>query len=125
MNMGQEQHKDGQDETQQPESGATGQQENSKKGGIHNNALYAASMGRAASENVHRHDNSALGTTGTNVTYEGPIAAGGGASVGTGYASGQNATGITSTQSEDYDQAGMVEGRKEKDTEDEEDTEKS
>ena len=64
-----------------------------KKGGIHNNALYATSMGRAATAAVDPHSDSSLAQTGTNVSYEGATAPGGAGSVGTGYASGQGGTG--------------------------------
>lgn len=76
---------------------------NKKKGGIHNNALYAASMGRAATAAVNPHDNSGLAQTGTNVSYEGPTAPGSGGSVGTGYASGKSATTTRPTEESDFD----------------------
>ena len=70
-----------------------------KKGNVKNkkgdSALLAASLGRSATAQVRRHSagDAGLATTGTNVSYEGATAPGGGGSVGTGYASGQEATG--------------------------------
>jgi len=78
-----------------------------RKSGIHNNALYAASMGRAATAQVDPHSNSGLANTGTNISYEGPTAAGSGGSMGTGYTSGQAATGTSITTDSDYDQAAI------------------
>lgn len=79
-----------------------------KKGGIHNNALYAASMGRSATAAVNPHnDNSGLEQTGTNPGYEGPLAPGAGGSVGTGYASGQSAANPTIRTDSDYDMTRM------------------
>jgi len=78
-----------------------------RKSGIHNNALYAASMGRAATAQVDPHSNSGLANTGTNISYEGPTAAGSGGSMGTGYASGQSAAGSSITTDTDYDMAAM------------------
>jgi hypothetical protein len=78
-----------------------------RKSGIHNNALYAASMGRAATAQVDPHNSSSLANTGTNISYEGPTAAGAGGSMGTGYTSGQAATGSSISTDSDYDQAAM------------------
>jgi hypothetical protein len=50
----------------------------------------------SATENVHARRSGAshrLANTGTNISYEGPTAPGGGGSVGTGYSSGHSATG--------------------------------
>jgi hypothetical protein len=78
-----------------------------QKGGIHNNALYAASMGRPATAQVDPHRSGDLANTGTNVSYEGPTAPGAGGSAGTGYTSGQADTGSTLTTSSDYEQAAI------------------
>lgn len=84
---------------------SSGEQRN--KGGIHNNALYAASMGRPATAQVNPHDNSGLAQTGTNVSYEGPTAPGSGGSQSIGYTSGQPDTPSTIQTSSDYDQAAI------------------
>jgi hypothetical protein len=76
-----------------------------KKDGLHNNALYAASMGRPATAQVDPHSNSGLANTGTNISYEGPTAPGAGGSVGTGYASGKTADDPKITTDSDYDRA--------------------
>ncbi len=89
------------------------------KGGIHNNALYAASMGRPATAQVDPHSNSGLANTGTNISYEGPTAPGAGGSSGTGYTSGQADTGQSVATSSDYDQAGV--GSQANDTDSDED----
>lgn len=96
-------------------SGQEQQEEKSghKKGGIHNNALYAASMGRSATAQVDPHNVSGLEQTGTNPGYEGPIAPGAGGSVGTGYASGQEAVNPTIRTDSDYDQARVGHSHKE------------
>jgi hypothetical protein len=78
-----------------------------RKAGIHNNALYAASMGRAATAQVNPHNTSDLANTGTNISYKGPTAPGAGGSAGTGYTSGQADTGATIATSSDYDQAAI------------------
>ncbi len=91
-------------------AGSTGQQpeqHHHHKGGIHNNALYAAGMGRAATAQVDPHSNSGLANTGTNISYEGPTAPGAGGSEGTGYTSGQSNTGQTISTDSDYEQAGI------------------
>ncbi|MES2702258.1 MAG: hypothetical protein V4649_06440 [Bacteroidota bacterium] len=73
-----------------------------KKGG---SALAAASVGRSATAQAHRHsDPGGLGRTGTNVIYEGATAPGAGSSVGTGYASGRPSTGSRITTNSDYEQ---------------------
>ena len=82
-----------------------------RKGGIHNNALYAASMARPATAAVDPHNTSDLASTGTNISYEGPTAPGSGGSAGTGYTSGQAATGASVTTGSDYDQAAVSAGR--------------
>ena len=78
-----------------------------KKGGIHNNALYAAGMGRPATAQVDPHSNSGLAQTGTNISYEGATAAGSGGSSGTGYTSGQADTGASISTDTDFDQAAV------------------
>jgi hypothetical protein len=88
-------------------SGDQGHNESHRKGGIHNNALYAASMGRPATAQVNPHHTDDLANTGTNVSYEGPTAPGSGGSTGTGYTSGQADTGSTLATSSDYDQAAV------------------
>ncbi len=77
------------------------------KGGIHNNALYAAGMGRAATAQVDPHSNSGLAQTGTNISYEGPTAAGAGGSMGSGYTSGQPGTSPSIATDSDYEQAAV------------------
>jgi len=52
----------------------------------------------------HRHTDT-WSNQGTNVSYEGPTAPGGGGSVGTGYASGQDAVGARITTSDNTDHA--------------------
>lgn len=83
------------------------QQAQIHKGGIHNNALYAASMGRAATAQVDPHSNRGLANTGTNISYEGPTAAGAGGSVGSGYTSGQSGADSSISTNSDYDQAAI------------------
>lgn len=80
-------------------------QEQPGKKGIHNDALYAASMGRPATAQVDPHNNAGLAQTGTNTSYEGPLSAGAGGSAGTGYTSGQPATGAKIATESDYDKA--------------------
>lgn len=77
------------------------------RGGIHNNALYAASMGRPATAQVNPHSTDDLANTGTNVWYEGPTAPGAGGSAGTGYTSGQAGTGASIATPSDYDEAAI------------------
>jgi len=71
------------------------------KGG---SALRAASLGRSATAQVDAHSNSGLANTGTNISYEGATAPGSGGSVGTGYASGKEATGEKISTNSDYEQ---------------------
>ncbi len=78
-----------------------------RKGGIHNNALYAASMGRAATAQVDHHNTRDLAQTGTNISYEGPTAPGGGGSAGSGYTSGQSGADTSISTDSDYDQAAI------------------
>ncbi len=85
-----------------------------KKGGIHNNALYAASMGRAATAQVDPHSNKGLANTGTNISYEGATAPGAGGSVGSGYASGKSAAESSISTDSDYDKARIGKEHKEK-----------
>jgi hypothetical protein len=82
-----ENRKDQNKDAQKP---ADNQQGKKKK---HVSALEAASLARSATERVSHHSNEGLADTGTNISYEGPTAPGGGGSVGTGYASGQSAAG--------------------------------
>ncbi|MBS1630366.1 MAG: hypothetical protein JST27_09935 [Bacteroidetes bacterium] len=77
---------------------------NTHKGGIHNNALYAAGMGRAATAQVNPHRTDDLANTGTNVWYEGATAPGSGGSSGTGYTSGQAGTGASISSPSDFDE---------------------
>jgi len=66
-------------------------------------ALAAAAVGRAATAQVHRHSKAGnYAETGTNVSYEGATAPGSG--MGTGYTSGQAATGAKITANSDFDQ---------------------
>lgn len=83
------------------------QQAHLHKGGIHNNALYAASMGRAATAQVDPHSNRGLANTGTNISYEGPTATGAGGSVGSGYTSGQSGIDSSISTNSDYEQAAI------------------
>ena len=76
-----------------------------KKGGIHNNALFAASMGRSATAQVHHHAGSNIAQTGTNIIYEGATAPGGGGSVGSGFTSGQSGIQTSITSESDIDEA--------------------
>lgn len=62
----------------------------------HSSAASLDSIITGATDAVHsRHTSSNLGNTGTNISYEGATAPGGSGSVGTGYSSGQDATGAT------------------------------
>jgi hypothetical protein len=95
-------------------TGSAGNQQSSegehhthRKGGIHNNALFAASMGRSATAQVDPHSNSGLANTGTNISYEGPTAAGAGGSVGSGYTSGQSGADSSISTESDYDEAAI------------------
>jgi hypothetical protein len=83
-------------------------QQPDKKGGIHNNALYAASMGRAATSQVrHNSGSDQLAQTGTNIIYESATAPGSGGSAGTGFTSGQPATGASIASDSDYERAAI------------------
>jgi len=86
---------------------ANGPDESGKKKGIHNNALFAASMGRAATAPVDPHDTSGLAQTGTNTSYEGAIASGGGGSAGSGFTSGQSGVETSISSTSDYGQTIM------------------
>lgn len=77
---------------------------NKSKSDIHNNALFAASMGRPATAQVDPHSNSSLAQTGTNVSYEGATAPGAGGSAGNGYTSGQSGVDSSISTSSDYAQ---------------------
>ena len=66
-------------------------------------ALLAASLGRSATAQVHRNSRDQLAATGTNISYEGATAPGGGGSVGTSFASGKEALGETMHTSSDYE----------------------
>lgn len=61
-----------------------------------------ASIIRSATAQVQRHKDTSMAQTGTNVVYEGATAPGSG--VGTGYSSGQEATGETMRTNTDYEQ---------------------
>jgi hypothetical protein len=67
-------------------------------------ALSAAAVGRSATAQVDHHSNAGLANTGTNISYEGATAPGAGGSVGTGYASGKEATGETIATNSDFEQ---------------------
>jgi hypothetical protein len=75
---------------------------NSKK--KKSSAIGVASVGRSATEHAHRHSNTGLASTGTNISYEGATAPGAGGSAGTGYASGKEATGETIRAASDYNE---------------------
>jgi hypothetical protein len=83
------------------------EQRSERKRGIHNNALYAASMGRPATAQVDPHSNRGLANTGTNISYEGATSAGAGGSVGSGYTSGQSGADSSISSNSDYDQAAV------------------
>ena len=95
-----------------------------RKGGIHNNALYAASMGRSATAQVDPHSNRGLANTGTNISYEGATSPGGGGSVGTGYSSGKSAVDPTISTDSDYERARVEKKHKDTSTNTEHDEEK-
>ena len=69
-----------------------------------NSALLAASVARSATTQVNPHSDRMLANTGTNISYEGATSPGGGGSVGSGYASGQNAVEETIHTNSDYEQ---------------------
>lgn len=91
----------------QPDTQGKPTEKDDNKEDIHNNALYAASMGRAATAQVDPHSNSGLANTGTNISYEGATAPGSGGSVGTGYASGKPAVDPSISTDSDYDKANV------------------
>lgn len=65
----------------------------------HSSAASIDSIITGATDAVRsRTSGGTLGNTGTNISYEGATAPAGGGSVGTGYASGQEATGADTTQ---------------------------
>lgn len=65
----------------------------------HTSAAGLDSIISGATDNVRsRRSGGTLGNTGTNISYEGATAPGGGGSVGTGYSSGQEATGADITE---------------------------
>jgi hypothetical protein len=103
---------------QQPNEQGKTEEEKDKKD-IHNDALYAASMGRPATAQVDPHSNSGLANTCTNISYEGATAPGSGGSVGTGYASGKSAVDPSITTDPDYDKANVGGTNNEKEAEDE------
>ncbi|XZF14389.1 hypothetical protein ACTHGU_21615 [Chitinophagaceae bacterium MMS25-I14] len=87
-------------EDEQDTPGTEGKQKHHR----HVSAAELDSIIGSATDAVHnRHAGSELGSTGTNVSYEGPTAPGGGGAVGTGYASGSDATGadISTTNEND------------------------
>jgi hypothetical protein len=67
-------------------------------------SLLAATIARSATAQVRRHSGAGLASTGTNISYEGATAPGAGGSVGTGFSSGQEATGETIHTNSDYEQ---------------------
>ncbi|PZF71371.1 hypothetical protein [Taibaiella soli] len=80
-------------ENKTPENKEQADKEHPKK---HSSAASIDSIITGATDAVHsRHASSNLGNTGTNISYEGATAPGGSGSVGTGYSSGQDATGTT------------------------------
>lgn len=77
-------------------------QQKSNGGGLNTNLIDLAG-GRSATDHVRSQlAGGNMGSTGTNISYEGPTAPGAGGSVGSGYASGQSAA-DTNTASEDAD----------------------
>ena len=66
--------------------------------------LTVASGLHSATAQVDPHNNRGLANTGTNISYEGATAPGSGGSVGTGYASGKEATGEKIRTGSDYSQ---------------------
>lgn len=77
------------------------------KGGIHNNALFAASMGRPATAQVDPHRNHDPAQIGTNTSYEGTSSPGAGVSTGVRYTSGQAGTGASTQADSDEAQTGV------------------
>lgn len=96
-----EKRPDQQDNDKEKDQSA-GKASKKKKGG---SALLAASVARSATAQAHHHTKAGgFASTGTNVSYEGATAPGAGGSVGTGYASGQEATGTTIHTNSDYEE---------------------
>ena len=93
------------------------QEKKKKKKGLHNDALYAASMGRPATGQVDPHSNRGLANTGTNISYEGPTSPGSGGSVGTGYSSGKSAVETRISTDSDYERARIEKENKDADEE--------
>lgn len=93
------------------------QEKKKKKKGLHNDALYAASMGRPATGQVDPHSNRGLANTGTNISYEGPTSPGSGGSVGTGYSSGKSAVEPRISTDSDYERARIEKENKDADEE--------
>lgn len=93
-------------EQKRPEDNTEGQEGAQKKSstGSGNAANLDAIISSPTDAARGRRSSGNLGNTGTNVSYEGPTAPGSGGSAGTGYASGQDATGarITTTDSSDH-----------------------
>jgi hypothetical protein len=86
----------------------------------HSSAASIDSIITSATGAVHsRHNTGTLGNTGTNISYEGPTS---NSPVGTGYNSGQSATGSRISTSNSYDDARIEENKKNK--EEDSDTEK-
>ena len=90
---------------QQKEAGQAGEQQNEKP---YIPAGQAADVYRSPTAAVDPHNTSRYANTGTNISYEGATAPGGGGASGTGNASGQPATGsrITTTREEETGQIG-------------------
>lgn len=80
---------------------------NHKKGGIHNNALFAASMGRPATAAVDPHDTSSLAQTGTNASYEGPTSLNAGGTAGAGFGVNQSSVDTVVQSNSDFLNAGV------------------
>ncbi len=69
----------------------------------HRRIIATAAVAHSATAQVRRRSGGdLLASTGTNVSYEGATAPGAGGSVGTGYASGQPATGEKITVNSDF-----------------------
>lgn len=80
---------------------------NHKKGGIHNNALFAAGMGRPATAAVDPHNTSSLAQTGTNASYEGPTSLNAGGTAGAGFGLNQSAANSVGRSNSDFLNAGV------------------
>lgn len=85
-----------------------------KKGGIHNNALFAAGMGRAATAAVNPHDTSSLAQTGTNASYEGPTSLNAGGTAGAGFSAVQGTKDTLGQTNSDFLNAGIGAGKEAK-----------